>query len=63
MNWRAVAGVAAMFVLLAYGTVVVFLVFNRDANSVSDVVRPFILTMAPVWIVAIVAARMVLRRS
>ena len=63
MNWRAAAGVAAMFVLLAYGTVAVFLVFNRDANSVSDVVRPFILTMAPVWVVAVVAARVVLRRS
>lgn len=62
MGWKTVAGVAAMFVLLAYGTVVVFMVFNRDANSVSDVIRPFVITMAPVWAVAIAAARVLLTR-
>jgi len=63
MNWRALAGVAVMFALLLYGTVFVFLAFDRNSNSVSDTVRPFIITMAPVWIVAVVAARTVLKRG
>jgi len=63
MNWKTLAGVAVMFALLLYGTVFVFLAFDRDSNSVSDTVRPFIITMAPVWIVAVVAARTVLKRG
>jgi len=63
MSWKALTGVAVMFALLLYGTVVVFLAFDRDSNSVSDTIRPFILTMAPVWIVAVYAARTVLKRS
>jgi hypothetical protein len=63
MSWKALTGVAVMFALLVYGTVVVFLAFDRDSNSVSDTIRPFILTMAPVWIVAVYAARTVLKRS
>lgn len=61
MNWKTIAWLVFAFVLLSYGTVAVFLVFNRDANSVSDVVRPFLITMVPVWAVAIAAARIVLR--
>ena len=61
MNWKTVAWLAVAFLFLAYGTVAVFLVFNRDANSVSDVIRPFLITMVPVWAVAIAAARVVLR--
>jgi hypothetical protein len=63
MNWKAVAGVTVMFALLAYGTVFVFLAFDRDSHSASDTIRPFILTMTPVWIVAIAAARVLVRRS
>lgn len=61
MNWKTVAWLAVAFLFLAYGTVAVFSVFNRDANSVSDVIRPFLITMVPVWAVAIAAARVVLR--
>ncbi len=57
------AGVAVMFALVLYGTVFVFLAFDRNSNSVSDTIRPFIITMAPVWIVAVVAARTVLKRG
>ncbi len=55
-------GLSIAFLALLYGTVAVFMVFNRDANSVSDVVRPFIITMAPVWAVAIAGAVAVVRR-
>ena len=63
MSWKALTGLGAAFTLLVYGTVLVFLAFDRESHSVSDTVRPFILTMAPVWIVAIVAARVVLKRG
>jgi len=62
MRWKLFAGLGVAFLFLLYGTVAVFEVFNRDANSVSDVIRPFVITMAPVWAVAIAAARVLLRR-
>lgn len=62
MSWKAVAGVAAMFVLLAFGTVLVFEAFDRDSHSASDTLRPFVITMAPVWAVAVASARVLLRR-
>ena len=63
MNWKAIAAVAAVFVVLAFGTVLVFQAFDRDSHSASDTLRPFIFTMAPVWAVAIAAARVLLRRN
>jgi hypothetical protein len=54
-------GLGVGFLALLYGTVAVFMVFNRDANSVSDVIRPFIITMAPVWAVGIAGAMAILR--
>jgi len=63
MNWKAVAPVAIMFGLLVWGSVLVFLAFDRNSNSASDTIRPFIITMAPVWVVAAVAARQVLKRG
>lgn len=62
MSWKAVAGVAAMFVLLAFGTVLVFEAFDRDSHSASDTLRPFVITIAPVWAVAVASARVLLRR-
>jgi uncharacterized membrane protein HdeD (DUF308 family) len=49
------------FVLLVAGTVMVFMAFDRDSNSASDTIRPFVITMAPVWAVAIAAAIVLLR--
>ena len=46
---------------LLYGTVMVFLAFDRESHSASDTLRPFVITMAPVWIVAIAAAMALLR--
>ena len=61
---RAVRKLTVAIVLLALvlGTVLVFLAFDRDSHSASDTIRPFIVTMAPVWIVTVWAARIVLRR-
>ena len=47
---------------LAVGTVLVFRVFDRGSHSASDTLRPFVITMAPVWAVALAGARVLLRR-
>jgi hypothetical protein len=62
MNRRVVVALAIAFLLLLYGTVAVFEAFDRNSNSASDTIRPFVITMAPVWAVAIAAARVLLRR-
>jgi hypothetical protein len=61
MNWRLIVTLAIAFLLLLYGTVAVFEAFDRNSNSASDTIRPFVITMAPVWVVAIAAARVLLR--
>jgi hypothetical protein len=53
-----VAGTA----LLVAATVLVFIGFDRTSHSASDTLRPFLLTMVPVWAIAIVAARLLLTR-
>ena len=63
MNWKLVVPLAVGGLLLLYGTVAVFEAFDRVSHSNSDTIRPFVLTMAPVWIVAIAAARVLLRKS
>lgn len=50
--WKVLAAVAAM-ACLVYGTVAVFAAFDRVSTSASDTLRPFLLTMAPVWLVAL----------
>ena len=47
--------------MLLYGTIAVFAALDRNSHSVSDTVRPFIITMAPVWFVAVAGARAWLR--
>jgi len=53
MRLTTVAGVAAALAILAYGSVLVFLAFDRNSNSASDTIRPFVITMGPVWVLAI----------
>jgi len=48
--------------LLTVGTVMVFMAFDRDSHSASDTIRPFLITMTPVWVVAVAAAVVLLRR-
>ena len=52
---------AIMFALLVFGTVNVFLALDANSHSNSDTLRPFLLTMVPLWLVALWAARIVLR--
>jgi len=59
---RALA-VAVMFVTLAIGTVLVFAAFDRDSHSASDTIRPFLITVVPLWIVAIAAVRLLFGRA
>ena len=54
MAWR-IALVVGAAVSLIWGTIFVFLAFDHDSHSVSDTLRPFIITMAPVWVVAVLA--------
>lgn len=63
MSWKSLVWVGVAFVVLLYGTVLVFMAFDRNSNSASDTIRPFVITMGPVWVLAIAAARVVLRRS
>ena len=47
--------------ILLFGTVLVFQAFDRNSNSASDTIRPFVITMGPVWALAIWASTVVLR--
>jgi hypothetical protein len=62
MNWRTVGGVSAALAVLLFGTVLVFQEFDRHSHSVSDTIRPFIITMGPVWAIAIWASAVLLRK-
>jgi hypothetical protein len=55
-------GVGLAFVVLLYGTVLVFLAFDRNSHSASDTLRPFLITMAPVWALAVAGGTVLLRR-
>jgi uncharacterized membrane protein len=56
-----IVGVIAAFVFLLVGTVLVFAAFDRVSHSASDTLRPFVITMAPVWAIALGAAWVLLR--
>ena len=56
-------GVIAAFALLLVGTALVFAAFDRVSHSASDTLRPFVITMAPVWALALGAAWVLLRPS
>ena len=53
MRIPAVAVLGLVLAALGYGTVAVFLAFDRNSHSVSDTIRPFVITMAPVWTITI----------
>jgi len=62
MSWKSLGGVGLALIVLAYGTVLVFMAFDRDSHSASDTIRPFVITMGPVWALAIWSGFSVLRR-
>lgn len=49
--------------MLLFGTVLVFRAFDLGSHSASDTLRPFVITMMPVWAVVIAAARVVMERG
>jgi hypothetical protein len=61
MSWKSVTAVGIALIVLLYGTVLVFEAFDRSSHSASDTIRPFVITMGPVWALAIAAARVILR--
>jgi predicted membrane protein len=62
MNKGTLIGVAVALAVLLYGTVMVFEAFDRNSNSASDTIRPFVITMGPVWALALAASIVLLRR-
>jgi len=62
MKITTVAGVAAALAILVYGTVLVFFAFDHNSNSASDTIRPFVITMGPVWALAVWSGVSLLRR-
>ena len=62
MRLSTAGGVAAALAVLAYGSVLVFLAFDRNSNSASDTIRPFVITMGPVWALTMWSAVSLLRR-
>ncbi len=63
MRWSTVGGVSVALAVLLYGSVLVFEAFDRNSNSASDTIRPFVITMGPVWALSIWAAAILLRRK
>lgn len=63
MSRKTLVGVGVALILLLIGTVLVFQAFDRNSHSASDTIRPFLITMAPVWALAIAAARVLLQRG
>ena len=61
MRALRIAGVIVAFAALLVGTVLVFEAFDRVSHSASDTLRPFIITMAPVWLVAVAGSWVLLR--
>jgi len=62
MKWPTWAGVVLALAVLLYGTVLVFEAFDRNSHSGSDTIRPFVITMGPVWALTIWAVTVVLRK-
>jgi hypothetical protein len=62
MRIGTVIWVVVALAFLLYGTVAVFEAFDRVSHSNSDTIRPFVLTMGPVWALAIAAAVVLLRK-
>jgi hypothetical protein len=57
-----VVWVALALIVLLYGTVAVFEAFDRVSHSNSETIRPFVITMGPVWALTIAAAAVLLRK-
>ena len=63
MNTKLRIALLFAFASLIAGTVMVFLVLDRHSHSASDTLRPFVITMLPVWAIAIAGAKVLLGRQ
>jgi hypothetical protein len=50
------------FASLIAGTVMVFFVLDRHSHSVSDTLRPFVITMLPLWIITLAGTKALVGR-
>ena len=57
MNTKLRIALLFAFASLIAGTVMVFLVLDRHSHSASDTLRPFVITMLPVWAIALAGAK------
>lgn len=53
----------AVYALLAVLSVVVFSAFDANSHSASDTIRPFLITMVPVALVALLATQVLSARD
>jgi len=63
MNTKLRIALLFAFASLFAGTVMVFLVLDRHSHSASDTLRPFVITMLPVWAIALAGAKALLGRQ
>ena len=63
MNTKLAIAFLLAFTSLIAGTVTVFLVLDRHSHSASDTLRPFVITMLPVWAIALAGAKVLLGRQ
>ena len=63
MNTKLAIAFLLAFASLIAGTVMVFLVIDRHSHSASDTLRPFVITMLPVWAIALAGAKVLLGRQ
>jgi hypothetical protein len=63
MNTKLAIAFLLAFTSLIAGTVTVFLVLDRHSHSASDTLRPFVITMLPVWAIALAGAKALLGRQ
>ena len=63
MNTKLAIAFLLAFASLIAGTVMVFLVLDRHSHSASDTLRPFVITMLPVWAIALAGAKVLLGRQ
>jgi len=52
--------VAAGLTVLVLATIALFVLIDSGSHSASDTLRPFLLIAVPVWVVAVLSARLVL---
>ena len=63
MHTKLAIALLFAFASLIAGTVMVFLVLDRHSHSASDTLRPFVITMLPVWAIALAGAKALLGRQ